>query len=264
MRFIQWWKERCSEILDAVPFRRKKMRREIEISDAEMRSRYDKRHGEDGVCFVLVDWFALVEIFNVMAELRLKAEYGDYLANTCTPLKGRGMNDIIGKIEKLDWQTIGERIRTEEAIRDERKGRRLSPAPTPYLDEVAKAAGQLGYEESLVRYQILAYADRNNFCNSGISGMAQSGYFNKLGERILEDLRSLEIVFRDRPHEQIEMRRIIKIVEKEWFLRLWFDGTGRQREVMSVLTDKATQRILTLAPPDPSLCETQQLLPLWH
>lgn len=47
--------------------------------------------------------------------------------------------------------------------------------------------------------------------------MAQSGHFNDLGERILEDLRSLEVIFRDRPHEQIEMRSIIKLVEKEWF-----------------------------------------------
>ena len=81
--------------------------------------------------------------------------------------------------------------------------------------------------------------------------MAQSGHFNQLGERILEDLRSLDVMFRDRPREQIEMRSIIKIVEKEWFHRLWFDGTGRQRQVMSVLTEKANQKLLSLAPPAP-------------
>ena len=231
----------------AAPFRRK-MIKEIETFDAEMRSRYDKIHRDDGVGFTLVDCFALVEIFNVMVELRLKAEYGDYLAYTCTALKGEAMSDMIWKVEKLDWQAIGERIRTEEAMRVEREERRLSPVPTPYLDEVAKAASRLGYEESLVRYQIMAYADRNYFCHSGIKGMIQSGYFSKLGERILEDLRSLEIIFRDRPHEQIEMRRIIKLVEKEWFLRLWFDDTVRQRQVMSVLTEKANQKMLSLAP----------------
>ena len=221
------------------------MAKEIEILDDEMQFRYDKIHGDDGLCF------DLIEIFNVMAELRLKTEYGDYLAYTCIALKGEGMNDMIWRMEKLDWQAVGERIRAEEATRAERKKRRLSPAPTPYLDDVAIAASRLGYEESLVRYQILAYADRNTFCHSSVKGMAQNGHFYELGERILEDLRSLDVIFRDRPHEQIEMRRIIKLVEKEWFVRLWFDGTGRQRQLMSVLTEKATQKMLSLAPAAP-------------
>ena len=186
-----------------------------------------------------------------MAELRLKAEYGDYLAYTCTALKGEGMNDMIWKFEKLNWQAVGVRIRTEEITRAERKHRRLDPIPTPYLDDVAKAASRLGYEESLVRYQILAYADRNNFCHSGIKAMAQNGDFDGLGEEILEDLRSLDVIFRDRPHEQIEMRSVIKMVEKEWFPRLWLDETGKQRRVKFVLTDKGTQKMLSIAPAAP-------------
>ena len=235
MRFIQWWKERCCEMLNASSFKRRKMQKEIEVLDDEMQSRYDKIHGQDGLCF------ALVEMFNLMAEVRLKAEYGDYLAYTCTALKGEGMNDMIWKLEKLDWQTVGDRVRAEEDQRADRKARRLDPAPTPYLDDVAKAASQLGYSESLVRYQILAYADRNNFCHSGIKAMAQNGHFNDLGERILEDLRSLEVIFQDRPHQQIEMRSVIKLVEKEWFFRLWFDRTGGQRRVMSLLRRRLMQ-----------------------
>ena len=224
-------------MLDASPFRKKKMAKRIEILDDEMQSRYDKIHGEDGLCF------ALAEIFNMMAELRLRAEYGDYLAYTCTALKGE---DMIWKIEKLDWQAVGARIRAEETTRAERKRRRLNPTPTPYLDDVAKAASRLGYEESLVGYQILAYADRNNFCHSGIKAMAQNGDFNELGEKILEDLRSLDFIFRDRPHEQMEMRSVIKMVEKEWFFRLWLDGTRGQRRVKFVLTDKGTQKMLSI------------------
>ena len=83
-------------MLDASPFRRRKMAKEVEILDDEVQSRYDKIHGDDGLCF------ALVELFNVMAELRLKAEYGDYLAYTCAALKGEGMSDMIWKVEKLD------------------------------------------------------------------------------------------------------------------------------------------------------------------
>ena len=51
-----------------------------------------------------------------MAELRLKAEYGDYLAYTCTALKGEGMNDLIWKTEKLDWQAVAKQIREEETL----------------------------------------------------------------------------------------------------------------------------------------------------
>ena len=131
---------------------------------------------------------------------------------------------------KLDWQAVGERIRAEEVERADREERRLPPVPTPYLDDVAIAASRLGYEESLVRYQILAYADRNDFCHSGVKGMAQNGDFYELGERILEDLRSLDVIFRDRPHEQIEMRSIIKLVEKEWFFQLWVDETRKSDE----------------------------------
>ncbi len=71
---------------------------------------------------------------------------------------------MIWKIKKLDWQAVGTQIRAEEKERADRRYRRLDPTPTPYLDDVAKAVSRLGSEESLVRYRILAYADRNNFC----------------------------------------------------------------------------------------------------
>ena len=54
----------------------------VEVLDGEMWSRYEKIHGKDGLCSALVD------IFNVRAELRLKAEYGDYLVYTRSALKG--------------------------------------------------------------------------------------------------------------------------------------------------------------------------------
>ena len=242
MRFINWWKERCCKILHASLFRRKKIVKEVEILDGEIQSRYNKIHRDNGLCF------ALVEIFNVMAELRLKAEYGDYLAYTCSALKGEGMKDMIWKIKKLDWQEVGAQIRAEETTRAEWKHRRLAPTPTPYLDDVAKAASRLGLEESLVRYQILAYADRNNFCHSGIKATAENGDFYELGEKILEDLRSLDVIFRDRPHEQIEMRSVVKLVEKEWFLRLGIDEKGKERRVKFLLTEKGAQKLLSILP----------------
>ena len=201
MKFIQWWKERCVAMLEASSFMKKKLAKEMDILDDEMQSRYDKIHGEDGL------YFTLVEIFNVMAKLRMKAEYGDYLAYTCSDLKSEKMNDLIWKIEKLDWQQVASKNMAEEAIReDDKSRRRIVLSPTPYLDDIAKATSRLGYEESLVKCQIMAYAERNEFCHSGIKALAEKGDFPQLGERIMEDKRSLEVIFRERPHDQIEMR----------------------------------------------------------
>ena len=49
-----------------------------------------------------------------MAELRMMVEYGDYLAYTRAALKGQGMDDMIWKVDKLDWQDVGDRILYEE------------------------------------------------------------------------------------------------------------------------------------------------------
>ncbi|KAL6713721.1 hypothetical protein ACLMJK_008213 [Lecanora helva] len=181
-------------MLDASKLGRNNTEKEVQILDDEMHSRYEKTRGKDGLCS------ALVELFNAMVELRLQAEYGDYLACTCTALKEDRMKDLKWKIEKLDWQDI------------------------------------------------LAFADRNNFCHSGIKNMAEKGNFQELGEQILEDLRSLELIFRERPQDQIDMRRVIKIVEREWFRRLWIDETGKQRRVKFILTEKGMKKMYSIAP----------------
>ena len=64
------------------------MAEEVKILDDEMQSRYDRLHGEDGLCC------ALIEGFHAMTEMRMKAEYGDYLAYTCSALKAEGMSDM--------------------------------------------------------------------------------------------------------------------------------------------------------------------------
>ena len=73
-------------MLKATPFTRNK---EVEILDDEMSSRYEIIHGNNGLCH------NLIELFNAMAELRMMAEYGDYLAYTCSALKTETMNDMI-------------------------------------------------------------------------------------------------------------------------------------------------------------------------
>lgn len=95
--------------------------------------------------------------------------------------------------------------------------RRFLISPTPYLEDINRASSRLGYDVRLVRYQILAYAARNNLCHSGLKAEISEGRFQELAERLLEDKRSLGVIFRGRPQAQIEMRQVIRIVEKEWF-----------------------------------------------
>ncbi|KAM0804870.1 hypothetical protein BDR22DRAFT_918691 [Usnea florida] len=97
----------------------------------EMHSRYDKLHGEDSLCC------AIVELFKAIAKIRMKAEYGDYLAYACANLKIERMNDLAWKIDRLDWQEVAERIEMEEAAKVEQEARRIALFPTPYLDDVA-------------------------------------------------------------------------------------------------------------------------------
>lgn len=218
------------------------MAKEVEILDDEMQSRYERVHGEDGLCS------ALIELFNAMAELRMKAEYGDYLAYACTAFKGETMKDMIWKTEKLDWQAVAKRVLEEESTLAKEELRHLAISPTPYLDDIAKAADRLGCESSMVRYQIIAFAERNNFCHSGIKAMAQNGDFQELAERIMEDKRALDVIFRDRPHAQIEMRGLIKTAEREWFSRIWMDETRKQRRMKYILSDRANQKMQSIAP----------------
>ena len=62
------------------------------------------------------------------------------LAYTCSVLKAGSMNDMIWKVEKLEWQAVAEEIRKEETTLTEERDRGLPISPTPYLDDVAKAA----------------------------------------------------------------------------------------------------------------------------
>ena len=226
-------------MLEASPFTRKK---KVEIPDDEMSSRYEKIHGHEGLCYILV------EQFNAMAELRMMAEYGDYLAYNCTTLKGDVMNDMVWKIEKVDWQTVAKKIEREEATMEDEERRGVPTSPTPYLDDVGKAAERLGHEKSLIRYQILAYADRNSSCHSGLKAMIQDGAFQQLAERIMEDKRALVYIYRGRPSDQIEIRKMIKFVEKEWFVKLFVHETRQGRGILFVPSEKALKRINSMAP----------------
>ena len=223
-------------MLKATPHNRKKMNQEVEILDDMMQSRWDTIHGKEGLCS------AVIELFHAMAEIRMKAEYGDYLAYTCAALRTETMNDMKWKIDKCDWQEVAQMILKEERTKADEELRRFPVSPTPYLDDIAKAASRLGHDINLVRYQIIAYAERNNFCHSGIKVMIDYGEFQQLAERIVEDKRALGVIFQGRPEAQIEMRSVIKIVEKEWFRSLYVDA-ARNSLVKFVPTEKAIKKM---------------------
>ena len=92
--------------------------------------------------------------------------------------------------------------------------RGLAPSPVLYLNDVQEAAIRIGIDFSLVRYQILAYPERNNSCHSGIKRMIDHGDLFPLAERTIEDKRSLELIFRQGPQGQIEIRSISRSLRR--------------------------------------------------
>ena len=229
-------------MLKATPsMRKKKIAKGVEILDDETSLRYKKIHGTNGLCH------NLVEIFNAMVELRMMVEYGDYLAYTCTALNRDNMSDMKWKVEELDWQAVAEEVQKEQATLADEKRYRLPISPTPYLDDIAKAAERLGYEADLIRYQIVAYANRNNFCHGGLKAMINHGDFQELAERMMEDKRTLKVIFHGRPSEQIEMRKVIKIVEREWFDSVWIDEAKKERPVKYYPSSKGLAKLRSIA-----------------
>ena len=67
----------------------------------------------------------------------------------------------------------------------------------------------------MVRYHNVAYGERNNFSHTGIKAMIHHADFQQLRERIVGYKRSLDVLSRGRPQDQVEMRRLIKVVENK-------------------------------------------------
>ncbi|KAL6717285.1 hypothetical protein ACLMJK_005200 [Lecanora helva] len=212
MRFIQLWKKKAEELLRPGGRKRAKAAEEFEAIDGEIQSRYDLVHSDDGLIA------KLVTSFNALAEVRLRIEYGDYLALAWRHLKSNDMGDMQWKVDNLDWQQVAARICEEESIMEEEEARCLKTrSATPYLTSVKEAAAGLGWDEGLVRYTIVEYAKRNNLCHSGIENMVEEGYFQQLAEKIVKDKRSLERIYYGKPQDQVMMRNAIGVFQNTWF-----------------------------------------------
>lgn len=86
--------------------------------------------------------------------------------------------------------------------------------------------------------------------------MIHDGDFQILAERFMGDKRSPKVIFRGRPPDQIEMRKLIKIVEKECFDSVWIDEVRRQRAVKFYLSDKALSKMRSMVPSRPNSPQT--------
>ncbi len=70
--------------------------------------------------------------------------------------------------------------------------------------------------------------------------MIQSCRFAELAERLANDKQLLNVVYKGKPQEQLEMRRCIVRIQEEWFIHLELDKEGR---AIFGLTQKANDRV---------------------
>lgn len=97
--FIQKIKRNCQE---ALKLNRKskdfaKLQADIAIDSGMLRSRFDETHGPEGLCETII------HASNAMLELRLKIEYGDYLAINCAMLKEHRFQGYMRKKRGKTW-----------------------------------------------------------------------------------------------------------------------------------------------------------------
>ena len=221
MQIFIFWKEKAEDILHLRGKKQERAKNELSILDGMMQSRYDMIHAPGGLLDILV------KEFNAMAEIRLTLEYGDYLSLACRKLKDKRMDEMQWRVDRVDWTEAAQKIREEEEIAlEEEQRHRTIKTPTPYLDSIREAAQILGLTEKAVRFQIVGFGERNDMCHSHLEAMILKGSFHTLAEKIVEDKKGLDIIYQNRPNDQIEMRVAIGSLANEWFKRIW-EADGR-------------------------------------
>ena len=215
MGFIQDIKKQCVDLVQGKGSKKEREAKinKLRIDEDMLDSRFHEVHGPDGLCDTLMENAAL------MIEIRLKVEYGDYLAVSLAKLKEPKFEGFQWKIHpKLSWVDVGRLLKKEKAEMDRHLSSTNLPRPeTPWLDDVNKAAQMLAIDEEQLIYEITWYGKRNEFCHSGIKRMIDEADFNNLADRIIADKKSLCAIFKGRPVEQIEMRNCISRIQHEWY-----------------------------------------------
>lgn len=191
-----------------------------------VKSRWDEVHGVNGLASVLVDQC------RALAELRLYNEYGDYLAQSLEFLKAvPEMQDrAVWKQGGTTWQEVASLLEREEeemknynAMSGWARSNPDYPVPlTPVhnqLEEAAAILSERGPEvtRSQLAYEIKSYATRNSLAHNGVQQMIRKCDWDQLAKRTYQDLQVLGTAFPGRPTEQMQMRKVIKCVQKRFF-----------------------------------------------
>ena len=246
--FFMTWKNKCMDLLHACTDREKELEAEVQIIDNMVQSRHQLLHGQRGLCRMLVNEF------NALSELRIRVEYSDYLAMACAdpkklkrPLGPKGKDNGYFGWKPIQWQQVASELQQEEAEAREREQLGLPPDNNivmKWTETIDEASRLLGYQARIIRYQILAYAERNNVCHNGIHSMVNNAEFDDLAMRITEDKAALNAIYEGtRPRDQIDLREVIGRVQSMWFehirVNTWADGS---LHLTSILSQKALDK----------------------
>ena len=236
MGFIQNIKYQCANLLQGKGSKkdREAQINKLRIDEDMLHSRFDEVRGPWGLCEMLIRNAALI------ADVRLKVEYGDHLAISLTKLKEERFGGFQWKLDpRLDWVDVAEILTKEKEQRDRfLDSANLRRPETPWLDDIHKAANKLGVSEDQLIYEITWYAKRNEFCHSGIKRMIEETDWGNLANRIIMDNMSLCAMYQGRPQEQIKMRNCIAGIEREWF-RVCYLHNGAPKYI---LTEKGLEK----------------------
>ena len=190
---------------------RKKLQQEIRVLDGALGSRYELLHGEPGISQALMD------TFHMLAEVRIKIEYGDYFAVNTTKLKNYTIDDLTWKGTKEDWQKVARKLEQEEKVYESLRPDERYKAAQLYHKDVKRMADHLECSEDLIMCQIQQYAERNAFVHSGIGEMIEAGKWQELAEHIVRDKAIIARIYKCRPQEHKKAQESIELVEREWF-----------------------------------------------
>ena len=184
---------------------------------ADCEVKRERIHGPQGTCD------ALVEAVHAFRDIRLDLEYGDYLAIACRKYRTNEMSDMMWKTHpEMDWQDVEAEMATEdrdmkEWIQAQRRGSSAPAPPTPWLDDLARAAARLGMKKTDVRFEIASYAKRNSLVHSNVESLILEARFAELATHIVRDKENLNKLYGDNPRIVIDYRLAIGRLESEWF-----------------------------------------------
>ncbi len=190
----------------------------VKVNQDFLESRIEEVHGRQGLCE------SMEQCLEVITEIRLRTDYGDYLAVSLGDFTTNDYSDMLWKTPvRKDWQEVARLLEKEEKVLQKYKLKLVgSPLPIPrprtrLLNDIETAAERRGVESKQLGYEITQYAERNSYCHSGVKRMIDECLWGELAERTCADKVTLNWVFRGRNREQKGMRKCISEIQNEWF-----------------------------------------------